>query len=397
MKGNRFKEFPKTLFINLAVVCVVILVTSSTASAGTGVKLTDMSGHQEDAAIHGDTVVYVDRSGKYSQIRTINLETGEVRVVPNHGADQQRPDVYGDKVVYEDKRGEATDIYLYDLSTGEETRITKNDDDPVSSQAKAYPRIFKNWVVYCDYKNTNGGYDIYAYNLETGETKEVSVGEFTRYDPAIYGAWVVYVDYSGKYGEDDVRVGGINAFNLNTGEGYRIAGLPVYQADPEVYGTRVVWEDKRNGQTDSDIFIYDLETENETKITANINDQFDPAIWSNLVVYDDWRAGKENIYVYDTETGEETKLTVGDTRYHDPVVHGDVVVYEAFNEGEQGIDLRAYFLNEENRTFEPDTGSKRASDASGGTGGDGGSGDPLAIYVVPAFIGLIGVYFWRSS
>ncbi|UCG02739.1 MAG: hypothetical protein JSW11_01860, partial [Candidatus Heimdallarchaeota archaeon] len=69
------------------------------------------------------------------------------------------------------------------------------------------------------------------------------------------------------------------------------------QVNPAIYENIIVWEDYRNGHWD--IYMYDISTSTETQITTNMADQINPAIWGDKIVWQDYRNGDSDIYLYD--------------------------------------------------------------------------------------------------
>lgn len=55
----------------------------------------------------------------------------------------------------------------------------------------------------------------------------------------------------------------IYIYNLSTSKETRITIIEPYKFDPDIYGDRIVWKDYRNG---SDIYMYDLSSR-DTQIT----------------------------------------------------------------------------------------------------------------------------------
>ena len=81
--------------------------------------------------------------------------------------------------------------------------------------------------------------------------------------------------------------------------------------DLDMYQDKVVWVDKRDGNWD--IFMYDLTSQQEVRITNDPADQFDPKVCGNRIVWLDNRNALPtqhfDIYTYDLNTGVETKIT----------------------------------------------------------------------------------------
>jgi len=66
------------------------------------------------------------------------------------------------------------------------------------------------------------------------------------------------------------------------------------QRNPALSGNIVVWADDRNGNWD--IYGYDISTKTEFQITDNTADQENPDISGHTVVWEDKRYGQKDIY-----------------------------------------------------------------------------------------------------
>ncbi|MGC1121792.1 MAG: hypothetical protein WBA22_11930 [Candidatus Methanofastidiosia archaeon] len=62
-------------------------------------------------------------------------------------------------------------------------------------------------------------------------------------------------------------------------------------------------------QAFSDIFGYNLSTKEEFPIATGRGDQYGPAIYGDIVVWQDYRHGDCDIYGYDLSTGKEFQIT----------------------------------------------------------------------------------------
>ena len=93
------------------------------------------------------------------------------------------------------------------------------------------------------------------------------------------------------------------------------------QMFPVIYGDRIVWMDSRNGEKGNywnltgnwEIYMYALSTSKETQITtnsSNLQRPACPAIYGNMVVWEDDRNGNKDIYMYtvsEENTGQDAE------------------------------------------------------------------------------------------
>ena len=69
------------------------------------------------------------------------------------------PSIYNDLIVWEDWRNGNGDIYAYNLSTGEEKQVTRESSD------QGNPVIYENYVAYLD--DREGSPQVWMINLDT--------------------------------------------------------------------------------------------------------------------------------------------------------------------------------------------------------------------------------------
>ncbi|MGA1867764.1 MAG: OmpL47-type beta-barrel domain-containing protein [bacterium] len=134
------------------------------------------------------------------------------------------------------------------------------------------------------------------------------------------------------------------------------------QTYPAIYGSRIVWEDERGGN--KDIYLYDLETQQETQITNEAHDQVKPRIYEDFVVWEDYRNGNADIYLYELDTQVEIRLTSDGSEQTNPSIHGSLIVWSDNRHGNWDIYLYDYFTGIESR-ITPDTSDQINPDILG--------------------------------
>ncbi|KYK32967.1 MAG: hypothetical protein AYK19_14565 [Theionarchaea archaeon DG-70-1] len=97
------------------------------------------------------------------------------------------------------------------------------------------------------------------------------------------------------------------------------------QRNPAIFGDVVVWMNRRNGNWD--IYGFNLSTSTEFQIITSGSEQFAPAIYGNTVVWRDDRNGNYDIYGYDLSTSEEFQITTDERNQRAPAIYCNVVVW----------------------------------------------------------------------
>jgi beta propeller repeat protein len=240
-------------------------------------------------------------------------------------------DLYDNKIVWNDIPGF---LYIYDLSNSKEAQI------PTSNAHN--PSIYGNKVVWEYWGTGFNNVDIKMYDLSTKKETAITTSGVT-YNPQIYGNRIVW--------EDD-RNGGANVGGLMTGN-YDIYLYDISTkketkittsetaSSSTIYGDKIVWNDNRSGKYD--IHMYDLSTRKETQITTS-GKTSSPSIYLNRIVWLDYRhdnsgSGWEypDIYMYDLTTHKEKQITAYKSFKYFPNIYGNTIAwYDERNIGSSG-------------------------------------------------------------
>jgi beta propeller repeat protein len=100
---------------------------------------------------------------------------------------------------------------------------------------------------------------------------------------------------------------------------------PDDQYMPSIDGDRIVYTDLRNGT--SDVYLYDLSTQTETRITDDPAHQGGPIISGDLIAYIDYRHGNSEIYLFDLSTMTEARITTYPSSKQGLDIHGRWIVW----------------------------------------------------------------------
>lgn len=262
---------------------------------------------------------------------------------------QYNPAIDGDYVVYESWRGgSGSDIYLYDIVSGAETKITSG-----ISGMSSHPDISGDRIVWQD--NRNGGWEIYTYLISRPDIGDYPLFDFEgeQSSPAIHGNTIVWVDHRG-----DEFSSNIFMYDLSTGVATQITDDDDNQQHtPDIYWPDIVYEDRRTGN--SDIYLYNINTQEETQLTEDPADQLNPSIHGRRVVWEDMRDGNWNLYMHHTTYGPgsvyynyDWEIYTGDgfremSQYNDinPAVYEDYIVFQSYRNGSWDIYLYS-FIND---------------------------------------------------
>jgi beta propeller repeat protein len=207
--------------------------------------------------------------------------TGTTIAAGNSAQSFDQPAIRGRYVAYVVHSPQA-DIGLYDNALGGGTQIT-ND-----AAIQARPRLSGDVVVWEDY--TNGNADVMGWQISTaGPVFVIASGQSNQQAPDIDGNWVVWLDDAG--GTDQIW-----AYNLTTKLSKQLTTATSTKIQPRISGTRVVWADNRAG--DFDIYTYDLAADTEDVLVNGAGDQTLSDIDGYRIVYTSTASGFESVYLY---------------------------------------------------------------------------------------------------
>lgn len=300
--------------VALASVAVVLffLFISSTATASIVETRITTHGTASDPDIYGNTIVWRDTRNGNSAIYAMDLSNKKETLITGE-SDQINPAVYGNKVVYVLNNT----VYIYDLSTHKKTSISNGDFDSVA--------IYENKIII------NSQVGIWMHDISTQQTTEIySRSGYETGHPAIYGNNVVWEGNPGENGFVDIY-----KCNLSTSKKSKISNSKKAY-NPEIFGNKIVWQEKHNGNFD--IYMYDLSTTKETKITTNSSDSINPVISGNNIVWQDNRNGNWNIYAYDLITHQQIHTTHKSNQVT-PAIYGNKIVWTDYRNGQYKPDV----------------------------------------------------------
>jgi len=239
-------------------------------STGITTQITDDRRIDRDPAIYGDKIVWCAGYLNFEMnVYMYDISTGETQqITSGEGCRRYYPDIYEDKIVWQDKRSGNFDIYMYDLSTGEETMLPV--DGQYRSVSQSNPAIYGDRVMFQDERarhyyrpSSQINYDIYMYDLSTGEEIQITTNWADQTGPAIYGDKILYQD-SRDTADVNNRSYAVYMYDLLTGVETQISPprgsdswpFGIKNLDPAIYGDTIVWRANRFPAKDNtDIFM----------------------------------------------------------------------------------------------------------------------------------------------
>lgn len=340
----------QTIFAAMFVLAVFSFVQPASA-AGVETPIVLNPSTQRYPAIDGNRVVWSDNRNGNWDIYMRDLATSVETQITNDTVDQTHPDISGNRIVWLNWYSwGSVDVHIYDLQTGTQSRIPFNGISTVipldSAGSVFFPKISGNTVVWENPTNTYG-VGIYAYDINLGTITKIShnAGWFRQVNPSISGDKVVWEDWGG--GDADVYM-----YNLTTGIETRVTNNNANQRYPEIDGNKIVWMGNGIPNRAYDIYVYDLvtQTENRISISGPGNTNY-PKISGDKVIWWDLRSselrpGLSSIYMYDLTTQTEAYVTPNNANIQSPgssAISGDKIVWTDYRNG--NADIYMYDLH----------------------------------------------------
>ncbi|MFH0816594.1 MAG: NosD domain-containing protein [Methanobacteriota archaeon] len=253
---------------------------------------------------------------------------------------QFSPAVWGDTVAYADKRGGVWAIRAYNLTADTDGDGIFNymeyphlDPDPAvtvitdGATLDYDPAIWGTTIVWTRW-DAAAGYDIMAHDLSNGTTWPAVPGASMDLQPSIWGDRLAWSAIDGKQK--------IFAGNLSGGA-EQLSNNSRYNINPDIHGDEVVWHDYEGNPYYelADIHLYNLTTGEDKLVQALPSQQCLPTLWGDWLAYQDDRKGDTNldgwkewdIYLYNLSTEEERRLTFDGQASFAPDLSGDKVVW----------------------------------------------------------------------
>ncbi len=218
---------------------------SGSAQAGEMEELVDVDEQLRDIPVsefqvNGDVALAITKKDGRTNLTAINLRSGEIAGLDNSPLitssgwpTVEQYFVWVASDVPDDTGVER--VHVYDISTGEIFVVGE-------SESQRWPDISANMVIWSEIRG-NQSWDIYTYNIASGQTAPAVTKSGGQIMPKIEGDWIVYMQRRSNDIRDEMR--DLYLHNLVTGEDMFIGPSPFASSlDGDTYGIangRVLW------------------------------------------------------------------------------------------------------------------------------------------------------------
>ena len=183
-------------------------------------------------------------------------------------------------------------------------------------------------------------------NVQTGDKRNITEGGRGLAEVVISGDYIAWSDQSRQVDIPDStassRVGRLSVdifvMDLSTGEERRITDVPAERRNLSIDGNFLVWQDNRNeiGEHRShyDIYAYDIEAEEEIAVEVAPGAQHSPSISGDSVVWLDESDDTSKVMLHDFANDKTRVIDTTTEPELPPAIHGDNVVWRGYDEND---------------------------------------------------------------
>ncbi|BCE03604.1 hypothetical protein [Marinicellulosiphila megalodicopiae] len=247
---------------------------------------------------------------------------------------QKQVDANGDWVVWQDQREGVWNVFAKTLDMQIDQQLISSSFNQIN------PKTDGDYVVW-QARQSDGNWDIEVFDLNTNQVIfQSDSSDINETKPSVYWPWVVYQTQPVS---DPNAPQLIKAYHLIDQTSQLIMESTQDQFDPEVWQQKVVWQDFSDVGY-GDIYFKDLISNEIKNLSADGFGQYHPSISGQWIVWSDNSAQQLDIYGYHLGMQEKFQLTDSAEDESRPNINGDWVVFEEDLSGESEINLRMMHL-----------------------------------------------------
>ena len=281
-----------------------------------------------------DTLGHTNYAVELTQISPLS---GAAQTLVDYTRGPANPYARGQWAVWQDQSDGNTDIYARELTSNNAPVVAVTH----ATLSQVNPRTDGRYVVW-QARQTNGNWDVYLDDLQgsAGPQAVTSTATMDEINPAIDWPWVVYQARSSVNTNTPWQV---YARNLVTSLTTQVSPSTQDEITPDVQAGRVVWQDFRNPGAGEIYFSY-LEGPKVLRLTTNLYGKYNPAIYGNWVVWADNRNTNLDIYGFDLFRFREFQITQTPEDETRPYLNGPWLVCMENSQGPQTGNPRLIHL-----------------------------------------------------
>ncbi|MBB6217239.1 beta propeller repeat protein [Anaerosolibacter carboniphilus] len=184
-----------------------------------------------------------------------------------------------------------------------------------------------NHVVWMSYDS--GNWDVYHLNLTGGSVEQITTDFNTQGYSDVWENYIVWQD-NRDHLIDGTGYFDIYLYDMTTGIEKKISNVEGNHQTPVIAKNKVVWVDHQGGR--KDVMLYDLKNDILKRVSSDGAQAFGVAFDGDIIAWMDSRRGDFDIYMYSLAVGKEERITYGLGDELDPLVNsGKIIWMEAYD------------------------------------------------------------------
>lgn len=263
-----------------------------------------------------------------SEVFMFDIDEGETFRLTNNSNDEQELSCDGDLIAYSmAMEGSNSEIYLQRISNGLVTRLTNN------SYPDKEPHLWGDivaWTGYYGELESSGdgeGYgEVYYCNVSSGSVFRLMDDDITDKVLDVEEGKILF----SRRDLFDI----LYLYDIRSGESYNISDIDSMPTEfPMISDGFVTWSGRNPSYPyfDSEIYLYDIETNKKQVVTVNAVEDIHPSYSSGELVWQGYTDNDYEIYRYDPESERIIQLTFNNESDHDPIISDGIVVWAVWD------------------------------------------------------------------
>ncbi|MDF2545536.1 MAG: hypothetical protein K0R93_434 [Anaerosolibacter sp.] len=167
-------------------------------------------------------------------------------------------------------------------------------------------QVDSNHVVWMSYDS--GNWDIYHLDLVGGTVDQITTDFNTQGYPDVWQNYIVWQD-NRDHLIDGTGYFDIYLYDMTTDTERKISNVEGNHQTPVIAKDKVVWVDHKDGK--KDVMLYDLRNDTLKKVSSDGAQAFGVTFDGDVIAWMDSRGGDFDIYMYALTEGKEKQITYG--------------------------------------------------------------------------------------
>jgi beta propeller repeat protein len=237
-----------------------------------------------------------------TELVQISQLAGATSVLVSSNRGPANPYARGHWAVWQDQSDGNLDIYAQDLTSNNPPVIPITH----SSQSQINPRTDGRYVVWQG-REISGNWDVFIKDLTlpNGPKALTFNPVLDNVNPVLDWPWIVYQVRSTINTSNPWQ---LFAQNLASAQTFQVSPSTQDEIDPDVRAGSVVWQDFRNPGA-GEIYLANLVSSNVRRMTTNLFGKYNPTLYDNWIVWADNRNVELDIYGFDLFRNKEFQIT----------------------------------------------------------------------------------------